>query len=181
MQPNKPQRAVLWKTTLLFILVAGLLIVTDQISINYGLSGSQRLADHLLGGLIAGLIFYFFERHRLEHLRERRRVIDLMNHHIRNALQPLMFMDYEQRTSVRIVEGCVRRIDWALREVLPGKSNERFVIRPGHSWEEAAKDRMWSSSSNVNRSLAAPANSPPGPFFSHWLFTWKSRNEVLRQ
>jgi len=164
-QPYKPQRALLWKTTLLFILVAGLLIVTDQISIHYGLSGSQRLADDLLGGLIAGLIFYFFERHRLKHLRERLRVIDLMNHHIRNALQPLMFMDYEQRTSMRIVEGCVRRIDWALREVLPGKSNEPFVIRPGYSLEEAAKDRAWSSSSDANRSLAESANSPPGPFF----------------
>jgi hypothetical protein len=35
-KPYKSQRSALWKTTLLFILVSGLLIATDQISIRCG-------------------------------------------------------------------------------------------------------------------------------------------------
>jgi hypothetical protein len=147
----KPQCSALWKATVLFILITGLLIASDQLSIRYGLEGSQRIGDDLLGGLIAGSIFYLYERHRLRRLKERLHVIDLMNHHIRNALQPLMFMTYEQRAQMRTVEACVRRIDWALREVLPGKSEERFVAASGDSSEEVAKDRAASSSSETKR------------------------------
>ena len=55
----KSRRSALWKATLLFILVAGLLITADQLSMRYGLNGSQRIVDDLLGGLIAGSIFFF--------------------------------------------------------------------------------------------------------------------------
>lgn len=177
----KPQRSALWKATLLFILVAGLLIAADQLSIRYGLEESQRIVDDLLGGLIAGAIFYLYECHRLRRLSEQLHVIDLMNHHIRNALQPLMFMTYEQRAQMRTVEGCVRRIDWALREVLPGKSEERFVVTPGESLEDAAKVRTASSSSETKRSRPEPTNSPPKLLFSQWLYRWRSRNEGVRQ
>jgi hypothetical protein len=88
----KPQRSALWKATLLSILVAGLLIAADQLSIRYGLEGSERIVDDLLGGLIAGSIFYLYERHRLRRFSDNLHVIDLMNHHIRNALQPLIFL-----------------------------------------------------------------------------------------
>ena len=177
----KPQRSALWKAAFLFILVAGFLIAADQLSICYGLEGSQRIVDDLLGGLIAGAIFYLYECHRLRRLSKQLHVIDLMNHHIRNALQPLMFMPYEQRAQMKIVEGCVSRIDWALREVLPGKSEERFVVTPGDSLEEVAKDRAGSSSSETKRSQPEPTNSPPKLFFSQWLYTWRSRNEGVRQ
>jgi hypothetical protein len=45
----KPQRSALWKAILLFILVSGLLIAADQLSMRYGLEGSQRIMDDLLG------------------------------------------------------------------------------------------------------------------------------------
>jgi hypothetical protein len=159
--------SALWKATLLFILVAGLLIAADQLSIRYGLAGWQRIVDDLLGGLIAGSIFYLYECHRLRRLSKQLHLIDLMNHHIRNALQPLMFMAYEQRAQMKIVEGCVRRIDWALREVLPGKSEERFVVTTGESLEEPAKDYAASSSSQTKPSGSEPTNNPPKVFFSH--------------
>src|ERR1700687_5632627 len=105
----KPQRSVLWKATLLFILVAGFLVAADQLSIRCRLDGSPRILDDLLGGLIAGLIFYLYECHRLRQFKKHLHLIDLMNHHIRNALQPLMFMTYEQYAQMRIVEKCVCR------------------------------------------------------------------------
>jgi hypothetical protein len=140
-QSCKPQYSAFWKAILLFFLIAGLLIATDQLSIRYGLEGSQRIVDDLLGGLIAGAILYLFERQGLRRLKEWLHVIDLMNHHIRNAIQPLIFMEYEQRAQMTIVNGCVRRIDWALREVLPGKSKERFVVKAGEPLEEEAENR----------------------------------------
>ena len=138
--------------------------------------------DDLLGGLIAGAIFYLYECHRLRRLSEQLLVIDLMNHHIRNALQPLMFVadESEEKPRMKLVEECVRRIDWALREVLPGKSEERFVGTPG-DWKKVAKDRAASSSSETKRSRPEPTNCPPKLFFSQWLYTWRSRNEGVRQ
>lgn len=61
----KPPRSAFRKASLLFILVSGLLIATDQVSVRYGLEGAQRIVDDLLGGLIAGSTFYLYERHRL--------------------------------------------------------------------------------------------------------------------
>jgi len=132
-ESHKPQRSALWKATLLFILVAGLLVAADQLSIRCGLEGSQRIVDDVLGGLIAGSIFYLYECHRLRRFSKHLHMIDLMNHHIRNALQPLMFLPYkpEEKAQVKLVEDCVRRVEWALREVLPGGSVERFVAHGG--------------------------------------------------
>jgi len=179
----KSQRSALWKTTLLFILVSGLLIAADQLSIRCGLEGSQRIVDDLFGGLIAGSIFYLYERHRLRQFNEHLHVIDLMNHHIRNALQPLMLLAYkpEGKAQMKLVAECVLRIDWALREVLPGKSEEKFVATSADSLEEVAKDRAASSSSETQSSRPEPANSQPKSFFSQWLYTWRSRNEEVRQ
>src|SRR3984957_5794232 len=112
----KSQRSALLKATLLFILVAGLLTTADQLSMRDGLDGSQRMVDDLLGGLVAGSIFYLYERHRLRRLSEPLHVIDLMKPHIRNALQPLMFLTFEPGATAqtKVVDECVRRIDWAL-------------------------------------------------------------------
>lgn len=179
----KSQRSAFWKTILLFILVSGFLIASDQLSIRCGLEGSQRIVDDLLGGLIAGLIFNLYERHRLRQFSEHLHVIDLMNHHIRNALQPLMFLTYkpEGKAQMKVVEECVHRIDWTLREVLPGKSEEQFVVTPADSSEEMAKDRAASSPLKTRRSWPEPIDSPPKPFFSQWLYTWRGRNEGVRR
>ena len=82
---------------------------------------------------------------------------------------------------MKLVEQCVRRIDWALREVLPGKSEERFVVTPADSLEEVAKDRAASSSYETKGPRPESADSQPKPFFSQWLYTWRSRNEGVRQ
>ena len=117
----KSQQSVLWKATLLFTLVSSSLIAADQLSIRCGLEGSQRIVDDLLGGLIAASIFHLYERHRLRRLSEQLHVIDLMNHHIRNALQPLMFVPDEPggKGQLNLVEECVRHI--SLRKLHPGR------------------------------------------------------------
>ena len=159
----KSHRSTLWKAILVFKLVSGFLFVADQLSIRYGLDGSQRVVDDLLGAI--------------------RRTLELafLNHHIRNALQPLTFMidEPESRERMKLVDECVRRIDWALREVLPGNSEEQavthdagFVRNTGASAPSRAP-----SSSNTQNSGPKPTTRQPKPLFIQWIDTWKSRNE----
>lgn len=55
---------------------------------------------------------------------ERMRVIAEMNHHVRNALQPILYSPFlkEEAEQVRIIHEGTQRIEWALREVLPGET-----------------------------------------------------------
>ena len=171
----------LWKAILVFKLVSGFLVVADQLSIRFGLDGSQRIVDDLLGGLIAGLIFYVYERHRLRRLRQQLHVIDLMNHHVRNALQPLMFIteDPESRGQMKLVEECVRRIDWALREALPGKSEEQFLVHEGGSVQTigAGVTSQKPRSAKTHDFGPEPTSEAHQPLFSQWIDTWRGRNE----
>jgi hypothetical protein len=179
---SKSQWAALWKALLVFKLVSGFLIAADQLSIRWGLDGSQRIVDDLLGGLIAGAIFHLYERHRLRRLSKQLHVIDLMNHHIRNALQPLMFVPNESggKAHVKQVDDCVRRIDWALREVLPGKSEEQFVVHDGGGLIPKTGSSIPSrapSSSETKKTAPESTTRQPRILFSQWLDTWKSRKE----
>jgi hypothetical protein len=177
----KSQRSALWKAALLFTLVSGFLIAAHQLSIRCGINGSQGIVDDLLGGLIAGAIFYLYERHRLRRLSEQLRVIDLMNHHIRNALQPLMFVPDESggKVHVNLVEECVRHIEWALREVLPCKSEEQFVVHDGGFVRKSGPSITFRApgSSKTKNSGPQPTTRPSKPLFSQWLGTWRSRDE----
>jgi hypothetical protein len=77
-----------------------------------------------LTGLVAGFLFYNLalkERLRRDLFRERLRTIAEMNHHIRNALQVITYATATKHDeSVELIRSSVERIEWALREVLPG-------------------------------------------------------------
>jgi hypothetical protein len=175
------RNVILWKASLLFILVSGALIAADQLSIHFGFGRSQQVVDDFLGGFIAGSIFYLYERHRIWKSNQHLHVIDLMNHHIRNALQPLMFVtdEPEGKAQMDLVEECVRRIDWALHEALPDKSEEDSVTRGGGSAGRSRRiDALHEGlSSEAKRFRREPALLERRPLFSQWLDTWKSRNE----
>jgi hypothetical protein len=125
------ERSLLRQTVLLSLLVCGFLVLIDQLSVHWGLGIWQRIADDITGGIIAASIFYLYERRARREFREHLRLVDLMNHHVRNALQPLMFVPFQLETAVQkqLVEECVNHIDWALREILPGKSKDRFLMQ----------------------------------------------------
>jgi hypothetical protein len=174
--------SALWSAAVVFVAVSGFLIAIDQLSIRFGLHGNQRVADDLLGGVISASIFHLYERQRLRRLRQHLRLIDLMNHHIRNALQPLVFVAQagEAKMQVNVVEDCVRRIDWALREVLPGKSEAQFIVHAHDLADDnaaAARPRDASRVPTIPYSQPWPASSQPQPFFSRWIDSWRGRNE----
>lgn len=172
---HKSQHSSFWNALILFMLVSGLLVAADQLSIRFGLHGAQRIADDLLGGVVAASIFHSYERQRLRRFRRHLHVIDLMNHHIRNALQPLMFVP-EGNAQMKVVEDCVRRIDWALREVLPGDFEESSALHL-HAAEGWSTGDGTSSPWQINEPRHESAHWRSRPFFGQWLDTWRTRNQ----
>ncbi len=83
------------------------------------------LTSNFLTGLVAGFLFYSlsnYERLRRKLVQERLGTIAEMNHHIRNALQVITYATASKTESgsVELIRHSVERIEWALREVLPG-------------------------------------------------------------
>src|SRR5690348_6939375 len=78
--------------------------------------------DNIAAALLLGLVVFFYERRRERELLRKLQVIELMNHHVRNALQPIMYIPYsqDQQQQLNTIRDAVNRIDWALREILPG-------------------------------------------------------------
>jgi hypothetical protein len=122
-------RAVVYGlVVLLFLLLA------DQLSIHYGLAESQRIVDDVCGAIIAGLLVYRYEYTRSRYLNEKLKTIELMNHHVRNALQVIVDSAYLQGKAhyLEEIQESVKRIDWALREILPGRVLDEYEA-PGNS------------------------------------------------
>ena len=71
---------------------------------------------------------------------EKMRVIAEMNHHVRNALQPIIYSPYlkEQAEQVKIIQEGTRRIEWALREVLPGDESAPSSAKSSTSQPKSA-------------------------------------------
>lgn len=92
-----------------------------------GLHAERRLIDQVLLAIFTGALVLAIE---LSHERERKRMnarsrtIQLMNHHIRNALQSILDSAYVHG-NLDEVHSSVDRIAWALQEILPGESSEK--------------------------------------------------------
>jgi len=82
------------------------------------------LTSNALTGIVAGFFFFSLtnnERLRRKLVRDRLNTIAEMNHHIRNALQVITYATAaDSEESVEMIRSSVERIEWALREVLPG-------------------------------------------------------------
>src|SRR5579864_6303787 len=104
----------------IFLLGVGLSALLDR----WNIRGMAAGMDDLLIGLLAGLLVFAYERHQHKAVLDRMRIIADMNHHVRNALQPILYSPFlkEQTEQVTIIQEGTRRIEWALREVLPGNT-----------------------------------------------------------
>jgi hypothetical protein len=120
------------KTRLVLLCVLVMLIVWavgfgfDRLLARDGVTRNDILAtSNGLTGLVAGYLFYTLalnERVHRELIRARLRIIAEMNHHIRNALQVITYATAVGKAdeSVELIRRSVERIEWTLREVLPG-------------------------------------------------------------
>ena len=79
-------------------------------------------ADALIGFAV-GLLVLLYERRQRQNIIRKLEVIRMMNHHVRNSLQVISFAASipQQQELGNKVRDAVERIEWALREVLPGQ------------------------------------------------------------
>jgi len=100
--------------------------LVEFLQLAQGIRGWTLVVDNLAAAILLGLVVFVYERHRERELLRRLQVIELMNHHVRNALQPVMYLPYsqDQQQQLNMIRDAVHRIDWALREILPGSTEE---------------------------------------------------------
>jgi hypothetical protein len=85
-----------------------------------GVRGVMEYLDDLILGLLAGLLVFAYEQKRHNAMLKRIRVIADMNHHVRNALQAITLSRYAENTQqIQVIDESAKRIQWALRELLP--------------------------------------------------------------
>lgn len=77
-------------------------------------------------GIAAGLLVLLYERRQGQNIIRKLETIRLMNHHVRNSLQVIAFATSapQQKELTADVRDAVERIEWALREVLPGQRKD---------------------------------------------------------
>lgn len=111
----------------LFLLGALLQLALEQ----RGITRASLYLDDLLLGLLAGLMAFAYEHRRSKEVRQKLLVISSMNHHVRNALQTISYVPYtEQAKQMMLIQQSVNRIQWALREILPGEGDETRNFPP---------------------------------------------------
>ena len=104
-----------------------------------GVRGAMEYLDDLILGVLAGLLVFAYEQKRHNAMLKRIRVIADMNHHVRNALQAITLSRFAENTQqIQVIDESAKRIQWALRELLPQTHEEGNVPRVGASPEPAA-------------------------------------------
>ena len=94
----------------------------DIILQHHGIGTPAILWGDLLAGIVGGLLVLFYERQRRKEFIHHLEIIRLMNHHVRNSLQVIAYASSSEHRAQHVekVRHAIERIDWALREVLPG-------------------------------------------------------------
>jgi len=119
----------------------------DRMLMREGVPRPDLLAiANSLTGMVAGAFFWQArrrDRDRRAFVRERLHTISEMNHHIRNALQVISFYSYREQDekTLDMLRKAVNRIEWALKEVLPGElvGDQLPDLSQGHSESELSK------------------------------------------
>lgn len=102
--------------------IAGLVIFFAGAAMEHVLASAahSRLAwllQHLAVGVLVGCLIAIYEYRN-------RRIVLLMNHHVRNALQVIVNALHASGRCDQAATEAVARIEWALRDVLTGRNAE---------------------------------------------------------
>jgi hypothetical protein len=138
---NMAIKIVLWMLLFLLIGVAG-----DYAASRFGLEKDLLYVNDVISALIIGALVFSNERRRRRRVLQRLEIIQLMNHHVRNALQVIAFTPHtaQREENIAQIDEAVKRIEWALREILPGD----LPLSP----EDLAKER---TSQSIQRTHAS--------------------------
>jgi NhaP-type Na+/H+ or K+/H+ antiporter len=100
----------------------------------------ESVDDILVGVLAAGIVFAY-EQRRYRAILDKVLVIAAMNHHVRNALQAISYVPYaQQEKQIKMIQDSVKRIEWALREILPGEAENGESAATPHANTPETKD-----------------------------------------
>jgi hypothetical protein len=109
-------------------------------------SRSIAIIDDALVGVGAGLLVFLYERRQRQNIIRKLEVVRLMNHHVRNSLQVISFAASapQQEEVANRIHNAVERIEWALREVLPGQREDinDFSLDPHTNEPPAQKPKI---------------------------------------
>ena len=162
--PNQPANRLLDAMTAAFIssltilTIVGLGFTIDGLLSSCGLSVIQILTiSHFLTaavGAALGLCVIRCIQERRQANDHRMQTISEMNHHVRNALQVIVFLgrEWEPDLGVGAFHQAVARIEWALEEVLPRSWNRRSAV---HSVKKAVN----TSSPTESPAAAGPSRT----------------------
>jgi len=94
----------------------------DYVADHFGMQHDLLYVNDVLSTVIIAALVVVYERRRRKRIEERLEIIAQMNHHVRNALQLISLSPHakEREENVALIKQAVERIEWALREVLPG-------------------------------------------------------------
>jgi hypothetical protein len=107
--------------------------------IAHGLHAEATFLDEfLLAVFTSGLVFVIELSHERDQklMRQKSKVIELMNHHIRNALQTIIDSTYIHG-NLEEIRPSVERIQWALQVILPGQVIDQYE-QPGKDNQSAS-------------------------------------------
>ncbi len=127
-----------WLATLAAAVIYGAMALIDTELIAHHLRAEARYLDYFVLSLVAFifvLVLEDFHERESQRLREVQFLVADMNHHIRNALQVIMYANATQGGGqfTEQVSDSIERIDWALREVLGERAQRLGVQPPGTS------------------------------------------------
>jgi len=104
----------------------------------------EIMADAFIG-VVVGLLVLLYERRQRQNIIRKLEVIRLMNHHVRNSLQVISFAasSANRDEPAKEIQAAMERIEWALREVLPGQREDLsdLPLHP-HSNESSHKPNI---------------------------------------
>jgi hypothetical protein len=109
------------------MVVFGTAMVVDKLLTRRGRPRTQisAVSNGVMGFIAGWFVMRTMDQvcERRENVAMRLRTIADMNHHIRNALQTIQLSAYSTKDQQAIgeISQAVERIQWALREVLPGR------------------------------------------------------------
>ncbi len=107
------------------VLVTIVGVALDRLLLDTGVSRWHTIlfSNAITGAVAALFLAYRQQQHRreMELMEQRVQIVADMNHHIRNALQVIVYFaqNAKDRESADRLRDSIDRIQWALREVLP--------------------------------------------------------------
>jgi hypothetical protein len=126
---EKPHRSAAGSGLLVAMAVGVLTFFSDVVLLSVTYSVALLVIDSILMGVMAGVVSWMYEQRHKRVMAAKLEVIAQMNHLVRNDLEIIQYSAYATQNQEHIerIDECLRRIDWALREVLPGEAPAKLA------------------------------------------------------